>query len=328
MWRWLTGFFIKDAKLFCADRQAVVMAFVIPLLIASILGWLDSSADTPGQKIPILIVDQDGSAASKALLDRLGHSDLVSVSLANLDQAKKEVAKGEVPAVAILPKGFGAQGTAALTGGPKPVVQLLTDPSQPQAVQIAKGVVIADASGALATSAFGGLAGNGEAPLRVEEHEAAAKSVPWGKAAHDYAGFGLQGLLFFAVEAAAALSRERRQGIWRRIRSAPVPPWVLVLSKGINSAILALGIVLTLFLVGALLFGIRLEGSVPGFFLIAIASALIVGAGLQAPADRIEIALHRCRRQVVLRLKRREEQRQAQQKFRFHGQCSYPVLRQ
>jgi len=100
----------------------------------------------------------------------------------------------------------------------------------------------------------------------------------WERAAHDYASFGLQGLLFFAIESAVILIRERRQGIWKRLRSAPVNTNLLLLGKGISSFLLALGVILIIFTVGALLFHIRVGGSIVGFALVTVSSALMTAA--------------------------------------------------
>jgi ABC-2 type transport system permease protein len=111
--------------------------------------------------------------------------------------------------------------------------------------------------------------------LELKQEHAGSKEADWSRAAHDYAGFGLQGLLFFAIEAAVGLSRERRQGIWKRLGASPVPSWMFIFSRGVSSTILALAIILLIFAIGAVLFGIRITGSAAGFALIAVCTALM-----------------------------------------------------
>lgn len=256
------------------------MSFVVPLLIASILGWLDSkaSAAKPATKIPLLFVDQDHSMVSARIWTRLGRSEMVVPEAIDLEQAKARVSIGESAVAVVFPPNFGTQASAAFTGGDKPSVSFLTDPSKPTESEIAKGAVLSEASGAVATEAFGALAGDGSAPLKVVDSPMAAKSVPWSRAAHDYAGFGLQGLLFFAIESAISLARERRLGIWRRLRSAPISGNVILASRFISSTVLALGIVLSLFGVGTLLFGIKILGSGSAFVLLAITTAMMTAS--------------------------------------------------
>jgi ABC-2 type transport system permease protein len=275
MGQWLLGFLWKDLKLFCIDRQAVVMSFVVPVLIASILGWLDSSASDSGtpSRIPVLLVDLDQSTVSAIVKKRLTKDEAVAIRESTRQEAALAVRSGTSVAAIIIPKGFGKDAAGAFNGGPKPEVELLSDPSKPLQDQVVEGVLLEQASGAVAAAVFGPLAGDGTAPLKVRETRAAAAQASWSGAAHDYAGFGLQGLLFFAIESAVGLARERRQGIWKRLRSAPVPPWVFVLSRGINSTLMAFAVIVLIFGVGAALFGIRVLGSITGFLLLAIATA-------------------------------------------------------
>ncbi len=276
MLRMLLGFLWKDAKLFSVDRQAVVMSFIIPILVASILGWLDLTASDskPGQKVNLALVDQDGSDISKSLLDRLKSDDTVTPQIMS-DTAARQKAKGGGEVVAIIPPGFGDQAVAAMKGGPKPLILLLTDPARPTDGQVAKGALIGEASSVVAKQVFGLLAGDASAPLEVQEQTSAAQKVAWGQSAHDFAGFGLMGLLFFAIESAVVLVRDRRLGIWRRLRASPVSPYVFFLSRAVSSTVITLAIITVMFGFGALLYGIRILGSFPGFALVAIATALM-----------------------------------------------------
>jgi ABC-2 type transport system permease protein len=261
------AFVWKDVRLFLVDRQAVVMSFVVPLLIASILGWLDSTStgDQPSKPIPVLVVDSDNSPVSQAVFSRLksGHSVLPTLSTEAV--ARDQVRSGDVAVAILIPKGFGSQSAAAFLGGRKPELTLLTDPSKPIQNQVVLGTVVQDAAAAAAKQSFGALAGDGSPPFETKEVHAAATKDKWSEAAHDYAGFGLQGLLFFAMEAAVSIARERRMGIWKRLAASPVSPGVVIWSKGISSTFLALAILLIVFACGAGLFGIRVLGSPLGF---------------------------------------------------------------
>ena len=60
----------KDLQLFFSDRRAVIMSFVVPIAIASFFGSIFSGPSDNGEpaRIPVAIVDQDGSAISKAIV--------------------------------------------------------------------------------------------------------------------------------------------------------------------------------------------------------------------------------------------------------------------
>jgi ABC-2 type transport system permease protein len=269
----------KDAKLFAVDRQAVVMSVLIPILIASILGWLDSSAgkEVPDAKVKSLFVDLDHSKTSILLRSRLTQRKDLALIDATEPVALNEVKKGEFGVAIVIPKGFEKLAGAALSGGISAPLTLLKDPSQPSEAQLVEASLIETASKTVAEQAYGALADRGS-PINLNVQTVASGKATWGQSAHDYSGFGLQGLLFFAVESAVALARERRSGVWKRLKSAPVSVNLILFSRGISSTLLSLAIILSMFLIGGVLFGIRVLGSYAGFFAIAISAALMAAS--------------------------------------------------
>ena len=276
MLRPLVGLIWKDFKVFGYDRQALVMSLVIPVIIASILGWLDSTAsdDTGSRKIVVAVVDEDHSDISKDIVRRLKQSEHVDPTFVAKDIALRDVGSGVTSTAIVIPKDFAIDAAAAFSGGKKPEIPLYKDPAKPTDADIVMGEVMSAGSESASKAVFGSLS-NGETPLKVVSHTVSVARNNWEKSAHDYAGFGLQGLLFFAVEAAVALARERRQGIWKRLRAAPMKPGLLLLAKGLSSSVIAFGIILLMFGVGAVLFHIRILGSAAGFISVAISSALV-----------------------------------------------------
>jgi len=265
----------KDLRLFLRDRQAVVLSLLVPVMIASILGWMDVSSSSGEQRIAlsIAVVDEDQSPVSRAIVGRLEKDGTVKPIQATREVARQMVADGSIPAALVLLKGF------SQSAG-KPKIELIDDPSHPMEAQVVKGAVMEAASAEVAKSTYGALAGDGTAPVQVEEQPAAAtqSATKWAAAAHDFAGFGMQGLLFFAMEAAVGLARERRLGMWQRLKSSPMPlNWVL-LARGLSSSLVAFAIIVAMFGLGAALFGIRILGSFAGFGAICLATALLAAS--------------------------------------------------
>ncbi|MEQ1933615.1 MAG: ABC transporter permease, partial [Fimbriimonadaceae bacterium] len=87
--------------------------------------------------------------------------------------------------------------------------------------------------------------------------------------AHIFAGMAVQGILFFGIDAAMSILRERRTGIWARLRAAPVNMNSLLLGRLLGSWLIALLIMLGVFAFGFLVMGVRVQGSWFGFGLIA-----------------------------------------------------------
>jgi ABC-2 type transport system permease protein len=123
-------------------------------------------------------------------------------------------------------------------------------------------------------------------PCEMESEAVVAKSANEPKdasggkagATHVFIGMGVQGLLFFAIDFAIGMVRDRRLGLWKRLRAAPLSRLLILGSRWISSAIIGLVVLSAVLAFGAVLYGIRVNGSVTGFVLLAVASSLMVAA--------------------------------------------------
>jgi ABC-2 type transport system permease protein len=95
---------------------------------------------------------------------------------------------------------------------------------------------------------------------------------------HSFCGMTLQYLLFWGVDSGVLLLRERRQGIWRRLRAAPVSRLTLLAGKALATALVALAQIAVTFGVGAACFGVTVNGSWAGFVLMALSAAALSAA--------------------------------------------------
>jgi len=93
--------------------------------------------------------------------------------------------------------------------------------------------------------------------------------------AHIFAGMTIQGVLFYAVEAAMNLLRDRSRGIWKRFRAAPLSRVTLLSARIASGTLICLLIVAAVMLFGVVVYGIRIHGSIPGFLLITFMTALM-----------------------------------------------------
>ena len=61
----------KDLQLFFSDRRAVILTLALPIAIASFFGSLfggSGESSSEPAKIPIAVIDRDGSAISKQIV--------------------------------------------------------------------------------------------------------------------------------------------------------------------------------------------------------------------------------------------------------------------
>src|SRR5262249_47894567 len=112
--------------------------------------------------------------------------------------------------------------------------------------------------------------------------------------AHSFGGMGIQFLLMVGVEVGIGMILRRQQGVWKRMRAAPLSKGVLLGSRVASSAITSMGTLMILFGFARLVFGVRIEGSMAGFLGICLGFSLmtasfgllIAGLGKTAEATR------------------------------------------
>jgi ABC-2 type transport system permease protein len=104
------------------------------------------------------------------------------------------------------------------------------------------------------------------------------RGMPYNSYAHSFAGMGVQFLLFVGIDMGVGLLLQRRDGLWKRLRAAPLSRGVLLGSRATSTALLSLFVLGALFLFARLAFGVRIEGSAAGFAGICVAFSLMTAA--------------------------------------------------
>jgi ABC-2 type transport system permease protein len=109
-------------------------------------------------------------------------------------------------------------------------------------------------------------AGEGGMSMPYTTHDEPLGSGPkYNGYAHAFAGMSVQFILFMAVDAGIAILLARRQGLWNRLRAAPLPLNGILLASALSTAIIAFGSLCTIFLAATLLFKVRIAGTMLGF---------------------------------------------------------------
>lgn len=274
----------KDVIIFFSDRRALLISFMVPVFIASFLAMLTSNASTmkPTEKIPVLVAVEDSADSTKSIMERLKQSTSIIVVETDRSHLEEQVQAGKYCFGVVLPKGFGDAATEAMGSenqGPK--LLTYTDPARATESQIARMTVYQSIMGGVVKAKYGSLADPGKMPFQ-EEKGAVAKvkssDESYNGISHAFAGMGMQGLLFWAIESAMVILRERKLGIWRRLRASPVSPAMLLCAKLLSGAIRALAVLVVVFLAGALIFHLTINGSILGFALIAILSSVMASS--------------------------------------------------
>jgi ABC-2 type transport system permease protein len=108
-----------------------------------------------------------------------------------------------------------------------------------------------------------------------EQPMTSGDQVAYNGYAHSFAGMGIQFLLFAAANLGVEVLTERQRGLWKRLRSAPVSRVSLLAAKVASGALIALLTLLVSFGFAMAVFRVTINGSVIGFFAVAVACALM-----------------------------------------------------
>jgi ABC-2 type transport system permease protein len=120
-------------------------------------------------------------------------------------------------------------------------------------------------------------AGGMSVPYELKEEAIQSGKLAYNSFGHSFAGMGVQFILFMGIEAGVGILLARRSGLWKRLRAAPVSRGLLLGARTTSTAILATGLLGAIFLIARLLFGVRIEGSLLGFGVLALAFGALVG---------------------------------------------------
>ena len=277
----------KDLVLYFSNRRALVMSIAAPIVIAAFFGAIFGSGGDKPMRVPIAFADRDGSTLSQAVVAGLKADAAFEVKEGDEAQALAQVRQGKVRAAVVLPPGFGAQARdALLAGADKPVVAVHYDPSQAAAMTIVRGLLAQHVMKALGESLGSASGGAGPAraasfslPFTTQAVESTSRTDrPYNGYAHSFAGMGVQFILFMGIEVGVGVLLARRLGLWKRLRAAPLSRSLLLGSHIASGAITALILLAIIYAAAIGMFHVRIDGSVVGFFAIAIAFALLTSS--------------------------------------------------
>lgn len=239
----------KDLKERIRDRSAIVLGFIAPVAIASLMSLaLGSTSDFD---LELAVVDEDGGPLGAAFVQIFDGEELAEIATVEpydtRDAASSALEAGDVEAVVVVPAGF----SSALTGGAPDLEVLGTVDEEIDAqvaVAIAEGFVAQinanrlSVETALATGAppgdvgrLGGEAAQLRIPEQIETEPAGTRPLE----AISY--YGPSMAIFFLLFAIGFGSRsffaERREATLERMAAAPVRPATILAGKSLSIAV-------------------------------------------------------------------------------------------
>ena len=248
----------KDLQLFLVDRRALLMSFAVPIAIGSFFSYvLGGQGNQERAKIPVLTVDQDGSAISREIVKRLSGEKALEVKASTAEQAQTAVRKGTATVAVIVPPNFGQNAGRAFFGpAEKPDIAILFDPSHAAERAMVSGILTGDVMQAVSKEMFTGQSGremvkDSLALLEQSQFLPAADKQPledllrsvdrWNRQVDQGAGAGLrQGLSmpFTTREEAVTARRNTRYNGYAHAFAGMVVQFVLFLGIDVGVGLL------------------------------------------------------------------------------------------
>jgi ABC-2 type transport system permease protein len=137
----------KDLAVLAREKEALFWIFLFPLIFALFFGFLSGGGGGERGKLQLAVVDEDESAGSKGLLEKLRKSDSLVVhdkavdnTPLTLEAARNAVRRGDLTAFLVIPKGYGD--TADSFWQPGKPLELGIDPARTAEAGMLDGVLM------------------------------------------------------------------------------------------------------------------------------------------------------------------------------------------
>ena len=236
------------------DARVIYLALGLPVVLLALFGY---AVSFDLDRLPIGVVDQDHSAASRRMVEAMTASDAfrVQAQLRDAGEVPAAFRRGELKAALVIPRGF----SRSLARGERAEVQMLLDGADGTTANIALGYAagIAQAETARLLS---------EAGLVLEPPLLARARVRFNPGMRS-ARFIVPGLIAVILSIMAVLltaltvAREWERGSMEQLFATPVRRVEVIIGKLLPYVAIGVVQVLLVVTVGAWLFGVPVVGS-------------------------------------------------------------------
>jgi ABC-2 type transport system permease protein len=142
---------MKDLRVLARIRSALVFTILWPLVVAVFFGTIFSGPGGQTSKVPVVVVDRDGTPESGEFVQRLERSGELAVSRGTEDEAAALVRQGRKTAALVLLPGFGAASRRMFYGEP-PGIEVWLDPSRQAEAAMVQGILLKHAAERMQTA--------------------------------------------------------------------------------------------------------------------------------------------------------------------------------
>jgi len=252
--------FIKELHHITRDARSLGMALGVPVMMLLLYGYaLSLDVD----RIPTLVYDQDGTAASREILRQFEGSRYFEIrgSVTNYDTIREGIDRGTILMAIVIPRDYSQR----IARGDEAPIQILLDGSDSNTAAIVQGYaesVIRNYALAVRTERLNQRGGEQfQAPVD-------ARLRVWYNGSLESKNYVVPGLIAVILQIIAALltsltiAREWEMGTMEQLLSTPLRPVEIVLGKMMAYFVVGLGDSVIALLVGLFVFGVPLRGSI------------------------------------------------------------------
>ncbi len=136
---------LKDLLVLVRIRSGLIFTIFWPLIVAVFFGVIFSGQGGGTAKVPVVVVDKDGSPDSAAFLRLIERGGDLAISRGTEEEARNLVREGKKTAALVFPKGFG-EATRRIFYGQPSMVELWIDPSRKAEASMLQGFLMKYAS--------------------------------------------------------------------------------------------------------------------------------------------------------------------------------------
>lgn len=278
MFKTLRPIIKKEFRQIRRDPTSLGMLLVLPAALIVMVGY---ALDFDVKHIPLVVFDQSKTSVSRAYLDKFKHTELFDYKfdVLSYDEVEELFMNNHAKVAVVIPVTFAED----LASGRDTRVQILVDGSDAntgaQAINNAARMT-ADFSGNLVGAAFRRMGRSSYVPIDFQPRV-------WYNPDLLSNQFLLPGLIGFILVLTAVIStsmtvvREKERGTMEQIMVSPLRPIDVILGKTIPYMVIALVAATSILVIGYVLFGIQVKGSLlllyAGIFTIILGS---LGQGL------------------------------------------------
>jgi ABC-2 type transport system permease protein len=260
------------------DRMTLAMTFMLPLVQMLLFGW---AINTDVRHIPTVVFDQDASAASRDLAQRMaatGYYDLAG-EVDSYEEIGRALRSGRARVALVIPPEFSSN----LALGRKSTVQLVVDGSDPQTVGSATNTAASLVSARSAQLTVKRLRDRG---TNVSTDGFTLEPTIWynpEQRTSVYVVPGLIGVILtmtMVMLTSMAVARERERGTLEQLIVSPARSYEIVFGKIMPYIVIGYVQMSIVLLVGRLVFGVPLAGSLGLLYacaLVFVAASLAIG---------------------------------------------------